>query len=887
MIDRVSQVVPPKFVLILGMHRSGTSALSRVLNLAGLRLPKDLLVPNQDNPLGYWEPKNIVKINNQLLKQFDRHWADPKPMPEGWAEQYKESTGLSNILKALQSETVQTVDRDMGVVIKDPRLSRVMPVWQKAFQQMGAEAVCLIACRNPLEVFGSLKARDRFEINHALELWLSYMLEAEIVTRDMPRVVVHYDSLLTDWDKTLKTIWDVTDMPGLAISDAKEQQIDSFLDKNLRHHELTLSELEDCNPLHKMVKATYELYTRVGGLSEEDLFDDLNKQRKMLWSERSPGKSGSGIVYQIPSWHVEQGWDFIASGDNQKALCALDTAIELAPDVARSHFVRGLVLAKMGQTEAALQARRTAVQLDGTVARFHRAFCDNLNELSMFEEAADAIGVLAQLEPTAVRHHQHGNWLARINRLAEAIAAHRRAVALDKTQYKYYLALANLTNRMGSKNEACQALSKAIHLAPPSADLYDQLGQLHANLNNWRDASNAFDKAIELRYQLFGFRKTPTGEGIEKKKVNAKAQLTSLLARLGSRYWAEDLTQQSQQVVISESDQTKVWPVGRSVQVRPFVPIADSGIANSESDPLLSIMIPVHQVENEQWLQVCLDSVLSQDKGPDWAEIIIVDDASNDMVAQRVAKTHAPRVRYIQNKQNMGLVGNHNHCISLARGTFVHILHQDDYVEQGFYDALLSPLQADDTLVAGFTHNRFIDSGGHPLSKSDPPRPSLGTLKDWHIRLSLELRIQFPSIIVRRSSYLKAGGFYSGRRFSFDWDLWNRIAAIGPVWYDPRPLAQYRVHESSASYQFTMKDRVVDLMQTVASMVQLLPSDLQLSTAEMGIYKFFLRYWGLVTEVPYQTIPLEQSELIDFLLKGWTKDQEQQQLLKLLHELTN
>ena len=70
MVDRISPETPQEFVLILGMHRSGTSALARVLNLAGLRLSTDLLEPNQDNPLGYWEAKNIVRINNQLLQQF-------------------------------------------------------------------------------------------------------------------------------------------------------------------------------------------------------------------------------------------------------------------------------------------------------------------------------------------------------------------------------------------------------------------------------------------------------------------------------------------------------------------------------------------------------------------------------------------------------------------------------------------------------------------------------------------------------------------------------------------------------------------------------------------------------------------------------------------------
>jgi hypothetical protein len=64
MVDSISSEKPQEFVLILGMHRSGTYALSRALNLSGLRLPKDLLEPNQDNPMGFWELKNIVKTNN-------------------------------------------------------------------------------------------------------------------------------------------------------------------------------------------------------------------------------------------------------------------------------------------------------------------------------------------------------------------------------------------------------------------------------------------------------------------------------------------------------------------------------------------------------------------------------------------------------------------------------------------------------------------------------------------------------------------------------------------------------------------------------------------------------------------------------------------------------
>ncbi len=885
--DHFSQKKPQELIIIMGMHRSGTSALTRVLNLAGLGLlPQDLLEPNQDNPLGFWEPKNIVKTNNQLLQQFDRHWADPKPMHEGWHEMFLDPNNTAGMRATLQKETAHTVGTNSRVVIKDPRFSRVLPAWLTVLQQFGADAVCMIACRNPLDVYGSLKARDRFEVSHALELWLCYMLEAESVSRGMRRVFVHYDELLTNWPKTLQSITDATQLSGEDVSDHMKRQIDNFLRKDLRHHHAAISDLDENIPLHAMVKATYDLCLHANDRDQADAFDALDKQRRIRWSERSPGESGSGIIHQMPTWYVEKSWEYAAKGDDSKALSAVDTAIDMASDVARFHFIRGNILVRLGELETALEARRTAVQLDNKVPRFHRLFCDSLNQLGLHDEAADAIGLLASLEPRAATHHKHGIWLARVGRLTEASVAQRKAISSDNSQCRYYNALANALNGLGKTEEASEALLAAIKLSPPNANLCDHLGHLFTKLNKWPDATSMHDKAVDLRCQLLSFRKKTVLSSAAENKENNKSQLLRLLARLGARHWAEDLALRTKNSEAAHIDQEKAWPLGFSIQARPVVPIMECDNNRDETAPLLSIMIPVYEVNNEQWLEKCLESVLSQDQGPVWAEIVIVDDASPNHTAEKIANKHAPRVRYIQNHQNLGLVGNHNKCISLAKGTFVHILHQDDYVEPGFYKALLNPMLDDESLVAGFTHNRFPNAEGNFSSKTDPPRPPTGVLENWHIRLSHELRIQFPSIIVRRSSYQKVGGFFSGRKFSFDWDLWNRVAALGPVWYDRRPLAQYRVHELSATYSFTMKDRVVDAMQTVASMLQLLPCKLHRSTAEMGMYKFFLRYWGLVTKSPIGTVTLEQSELVDFLLSGWTNDQERLYILKLLHGLT-
>ena len=74
-----------------------------------------------------------------------------------------------------------------------------------------------------------------------------------------------------------------------------------------------------------------------------------------------------------------------------------------------------------------------------------------------------------------------------------------------------------------------------------------------------------------------------------------------------------------------------------------------------------------------------------------------------------------------------------------------------------------------DDLLAGFTHTRYVNAEGNVPKRPDPPRPQTGILDLWFIRLSLGFRIQFPSIIVRRSTYESLGGFYPERKFSFDW----------------------------------------------------------------------------------------------------------------------
>jgi len=218
------------------------------------------------------------------------------------------------------------------------------------------------------------------------------------------------------------------------------------------------------------------------------------------------------------------------------------------------------------------------------------------------------------------------------------------------------------------------------------------------------------------------------------------------------------------------------------------------------SRPLLSVMIPTYRPG--PYLKETLAGILAQDLGAPAMQIVIVDDASPETDVAALVRQLAPpgRIEVHRNAVNLGLAGNWNRCLKLARGEFVHLLHQDDLVLPGFYAALMAGLQWSGTGMA-FCRHDFIDAAGRPTRRSHRERWSAGILSDWLLRISQKQRIQCPAALVRRSVYEMLGGFRTDLPYALDWEMWVRIAARFPVWYEPRMLACYRRHDSSETHR--------------------------------------------------------------------------------------
>jgi hypothetical protein len=188
-----------KAILVVGSSRSGTSVMAHLLHKLGAETGANLLGPGYGNPLGHWEPSTLVALNDEALAEMGLSWDDPRARPRGWFQ--------SREAHMLTSRLVNQIRVQFGAaqlfVIKDPRLTRLLPLYFSALDILDIEPVVVLQCRYPDEVAASLVARDGFATAVAELLWLRCVTEAEFDSRQCTRSWVLFDELADDLEHAL------------------------------------------------------------------------------------------------------------------------------------------------------------------------------------------------------------------------------------------------------------------------------------------------------------------------------------------------------------------------------------------------------------------------------------------------------------------------------------------------------------------------------------------------------------------------------------------------------------------------------------------------------------------------------------------------------------
>lgn len=237
--------------------------MARALSLNGAVLPLRMLPAQPDNPLGFWESKDVVDINDRLLAAMDLEWSDPFLAPQ--------ARYLSNIEGGFFDEAVAALQGNFEgrspIVLKDPRISVLNEFWGRVLVRAGYRPVYVIMVRNPIEVASSLTARNGFSRERALLIWASHMVAAVRDTAESVRVFISYDQLISDWRGALARVESATGATLPRRSATASVETDRFISVAQRHHH---SEPPDGTQIWPPIVELYELALRAANGAELD-----------------------------------------------------------------------------------------------------------------------------------------------------------------------------------------------------------------------------------------------------------------------------------------------------------------------------------------------------------------------------------------------------------------------------------------------------------------------------------------------------------------------------------------------------------------------------------------------------------------------------------------
>lgn len=270
----------PTCIIVAGMHRSGTSATTRVINLLGADIASNLVagIPG-DNDRGFWESHTTYRLHDRLFAAFDSAWHDPYPLRDGW----QESDAAREAKRAIRDHIVKEFADSRMFVVKDPRVTRVLPLWLEALDELSIEPIIVIPFRNPIEVAASLEQRDGLPLAQSLLGYIQGSLEVERASRGRRRVFQLYDDLVSDWRPFAAKLATIGGPDAKALSPAIAGEIDGFLSADLKRQRASRASLASV-PEGATVAAMYDRMAQAAATGDDTpLQACFDRVRERMW----------------------------------------------------------------------------------------------------------------------------------------------------------------------------------------------------------------------------------------------------------------------------------------------------------------------------------------------------------------------------------------------------------------------------------------------------------------------------------------------------------------------------------------------------------------------------------------------------------------------------
>lgn len=313
------------------MHRSGTSVITRAINLLGAYLGKEdeLHPPTPANQEGYWERIDLFDLHNRILFKFGGAWDTVPPIPDQW---YK-----SEKIKPYRDELIELIYKNFANhplwAWKDPRTCLLFPLWKDILDELGIELSCIYVVRNPLDVVKSIHKRDGLPYDKSFRLWFSYNIEALQASHTVSRYFMSYDRFLNNWESELRRCTDRMKIDWPEDDSVLKKTMNKFIHLDLRHNISNIDELKTVGapqpvlnlyelleniiespsiPEQSFMAALERLYGEVS--SYKRVFDIEKVWERLIYDEQQIGQLKTMLLAQqqeIDRTHADVGWKLV------------------------------------------------------------------------------------------------------------------------------------------------------------------------------------------------------------------------------------------------------------------------------------------------------------------------------------------------------------------------------------------------------------------------------------------------------------------------------------------------------------------------------------------------------------------------------------------------